>query len=299
MRLPELPPAPAPAQPTKEDALGDARTMWTLFEPIHIVTYFDQRARDRYTAAGLRGFWRGYFAGRAAPLGAVGAAPVIASFYSFAPSMVSRALPEVWSMVAPADVLVARAEGAVEALSGLLVATPVDAVAEAAGLLEAAASTLVPAGRVLGAANAALPSYDNPYARLFQAATTLREHRGDGHIAALVTVGLGPLDVLALRCGMDMSREYMQPARGWTDEEWTECQQRLVDRDLLDGQGMATQAGRDLFRFAEDATNRGAESPWSAVGPAVVARLKELLAPMAEVCGTVVPAGNPIGLPTR
>jgi hypothetical protein len=279
--------------------MGDARTMWTLFEPVHVVTYFDQRARDRFTAAGLRGFWRGYFAGRSAPLGAVGPAPVIASFYSFAPSMVSRALPEVWTMAAPADVLVARAEGAVEALSGLLGDTPVESVNEAAGLLEAAASTLEPGGRVLGAANAALPRYDNPYARLFQAATTLREHRGDGHIAALVTVDLGPMEVLALRCGMDLSRESMQPARGWTDEEWAAGQARLVDRGLLDGAGTATQAGRDLFRFAEDATNRVAETPWAAVGQAAVARLKELLPPMAEACRTVIPAGNPIGVPVR
>ncbi len=279
--------------------MSDARTMWTLFEPIHIVTYFDQRARDRFTAAGLRGFWRGYFAGRSAPLGAIGPAPMIAAYYSFAPSMVSRALPEVWSMAAPADVLVARAEGAVEALSGLLVETPIERVEEAARLLETAVSTLDPAGRVLGAANAALPRYDNPYARLFQAATTLREHRGDGHIAALVTVDLGPIEVLVLRCGMDMSREYLQPARGWTDEEWTACQQRLVDRGLLDSEGTATQAGRDLFRFAEDATNRVAESPWTAVGPGAVARLKELLAPMTDACWTVIPAGNPIGVPVR
>lgn len=278
--------------------MGDARTMWTLFEPIHIVTYFEQRARDRFTAAGLRGFWRGYFAGRSAPLGAVGPAPVIAAFYSFAPQMVSRALPEVWTMAAPEVVLTARREGAVEALSGLLAEIPAAHVGEAVDLLEAAVATLQPAGRVLGAANAALPRNDHPLARLFQAATTLREHRGDGHVAALVTVDLGPLDILALRCGMDLSREYVQPARGWTDEEWAEAEVRLKERGLLDGAGTASQSGRDLFRFAEDATNRTAEAPWVAMGAPAVTRLKELMAPMADACRTVVPAGNPIGLPT-
>ena len=43
--------------------------MWTLFEPVHAVTYFAPEARSAFEAAGLRGFWRGYFAGRAAPLG--------------------------------------------------------------------------------------------------------------------------------------------------------------------------------------------------------------------------------------
>ena len=279
--------------------MGDARAMWILFEPIHVVTYFDQRARDRFIAAGLRGFWRGYFAGRSAPLGAVGAAPIIASFYSFAPSMVSRALPEVWTMATPAEVLAARVMGAVEALSGLLAEAPIEQVEEAAGLLDAAVATLEPAGRVLGAANAALPGYEHPYARLFQAATTLREHRGDGHVAALVTVDLGPLEILALRCGMDMSREYVQPVRGWSDEEWSAAQGRLVDRGLLDRSCAVTHEGRDLFRFAEEATNRAAEAPWNAVGPTAVARLKQLLTPMAAVCRTVLPADSPIGLPTH
>jgi helix-turn-helix protein len=40
--------------------------MWTLFEPVHAVTYFAPEARSAFEQAGLRGFWRGYFAGRAA-----------------------------------------------------------------------------------------------------------------------------------------------------------------------------------------------------------------------------------------
>jgi hypothetical protein len=280
-----------------EHVAGDARSMWTLFEPIHDVTYFDQRALERYTAAGLRGYWRGYFAGRSAPLGPVGAAPVIAAFYSFAPSMVSRALPSVWSMAPPESVLEARAEGAAAALTTLLPDVPTAHVEEAAELLEYAVAVLDPAGHVLGAANAALPPYQNPYARLHQAATTLREHRGDGHVAALVTVGLGPLEVLALRSAMDMSRDWLQPARGWTDEEWDAAQARLVSRGVLDETGTVTTAGRELFGSAEAATNAAAEAPWRAVGAAGVARLKELLTPMAAACWTALPEGNPIGLP--
>ena len=36
-----------------------------------------------------------------------------------------------------------------------------------------------------------LPVPDEPVARLSHAATLLREHRGDGHVAALVTEGIG------------------------------------------------------------------------------------------------------------
>jgi len=201
-------------------------------------------------------------------------------------------------MATPAEVLAARVMGAVEALSGLLAEAPIEQVEEAAGLLDAAVATLEPAGRVLGAANAALPGYEHPYARLFQAATTLREHRGDGHVAALVAHDLGPVEVLALRCGMDISRDWMQAARGWTDAEWTAGQARVVDRGLLDAEGKATDAGRELYAAVEEATNVAAEAPWTALGPDTVARLKQVLRPISVACRAAIPADNPIGLPT-
>ena len=83
------------------DAASTARSMWTLFEPIHAVTYFAPEARSAYEQAGLRGFWRGYFAGRAAPLGAASAAVVTASFFNFAPAFVARAIPGVWELITP------------------------------------------------------------------------------------------------------------------------------------------------------------------------------------------------------
>jgi hypothetical protein len=170
-------------------------------------------------------------------------------------------------------------------------------VTEAADLLEQAVAALEPAGRVLGAANQALPPYQEPLARLWQAATTLREHRGDGHIAALVAAGFGPLEILALRCGMDMNRDMMQLARGWTDEEWSTGQAQAAARGLVDGSGQATADGRDAFQALEDATDRAAAAPWDAVGPAGIARLTELLTPLARACHAVLPVGNPIGLP--
>jgi hypothetical protein len=270
--------------------------MWALYEPIHVVTYFAAQARDALTAAGLRGFWRGYFAGRSAPLGPVGAAPVLASFFSFAPSMVTRALPEVWTMASPEITLKARADGAVAALEVLLTGVPAADVTEAVALLEQATAALEPAGRVLGAANQALPVNEHPLARLWQCATTLREHRGDGHIAALVGVAMGPADVLTLRCGLDLTRASVQPARGWTDQEWTAAETRMNERGWLTADGTVTDAGRDLVQSLEDATDVAAAAPWDALGPAATQRLVELLTPMARACAAVVPVGNPIGL---
>jgi hypothetical protein len=272
-----------------------ARRMWSLFEPIHGVVYFTPDPRPVFEAAGLRGFWRGYFAGRAAPLGAVDAAPVVAAFASFAPGMVARALPDVWQRASPEQALRAREAGSVEALRRLL---PTGFPAgEAAELLEVAVAAADCTGRVLGAANAALPRPDQPLARVWQAATTLREHRGDGHVAALVTYGLDGCAALAWRSGLDLSRDVLQPGRGWTDEEWSAARARLVERGWLDDAGAATAAGAQALRDIEAATDRAAEGPWRALGAERTARLDTLLTPLARACRASIPDANPIGLP--
>src|SRR5688500_880988 len=118
-------------------SIEPVRHLWQLFEPLHAVTYFAPQAKAAFESAGLRGFWRGYFAGRAAPLGAVSAAPVTALFFSFAPAMVARAVPDVWQRASPEQALAARLDGAVRALRAVLPAEP-DRWAEAADLLEPA-----------------------------------------------------------------------------------------------------------------------------------------------------------------
>ncbi|MER7455715.1 hypothetical protein [Micromonospora sp. NPDC126480] len=273
-----------------------ARLMWTHFEPVHAVTYFHPRARAAYEAVGLRGYWRGYFAGRAAPLGATEAAPVVAAFFNFAPHMVQRALPAVWKLATPQEALRARLTGAVQALAELTYELPEAHLVEAADLLEAAADEVEVAGRVLGAANAALPRGDYPLARLWQAATTLREHRGDGHVAALVAADLDPVETLAWRVAVDMSPANLL-GRGWSEEQWTAARGRLAERGWLTSDGEATERGRAGFRAVEDATDAAAARPWRALGPDRTARVRELLDPIARAGHTVIPPGSPIGLP--
>src|SRR5580658_2107138 len=231
-----------------DERLRTARRIWTLVEPVHAVTYFSPEAKSAFKDAGLRGFWRGYFAGRSAPLGAVNAAPVIASFYNFAPSMVTRALPAVWELISPEQALATRAAGATAALRRLLADTHAD-VALAADLLMTALAGLNCSGRVLASANAALPVPDEPVARLWHAATLLREHRGDGHFAALVAAGVDGCESLVLRGGFDDNyRAQVQPLRGWTDEDWERAAARLGQRGWLDPAGRATQEGAIAYR---------------------------------------------------
>ena len=283
------------------DAAQTARSMWTLFEPIHAVIYFTQESRSAFEQAGLRGFWRGYFAGRAAPLGPVGAAVVTASFFGFAPGMVARAIPGVWELVSPADALRTRLAGATDALGRLLPETDVaPQVDRAAELLWGATGELNCAGRVLAAANAALPVPDDGFsalARLWQAATLLREHRGDGHFAALVAAGLDGCESIVLRCGIDLRREDLQPIRGWTDEEWDDARSRLADRGWVGADGTLTAAGREAHAAVEDATDRAAARPWARLRPEASAELAEVLTPIARACASVLPYPSPVGVP--
>ena len=270
-----------------------ARQMWTLVEPVHAVTYFAPEARAAFEAAGLRGFWRGYFAGRAAPLGAAGAGPVGAAFFGFAPAMVRRALPGVWSRATPVQALAARLDGARAALAGVLPGIPIE---EAAVLLRRAADGATFAGRPLAAANADLEWPDDPLGTLWHAATVLREHRGDGHVAALLVAGLDGAESLVWRASLDSSRDVLQPPRGWTDGEWEAAAERLTERGWLAG-GVATGAARAALDTVERQTDALAAEPWRALGDARVARLAELLVPVAGAARSLLPYPNPIGLP--
>ncbi|MEV6926865.1 hypothetical protein AB0M46_20485 [Dactylosporangium sp. NPDC051485] len=261
--------------------LSTERRMWSLFEPVHAVTYFAPAALQAFEEAGLRGFWRGYFAGRTAPMGAVSAGPVIGAFYGFAPGMVHRALPGVWTRITPQAALDARRAGARRALAEAV--TGLDGIEELAGLLREAACAAPCHGRVLGAANAALPWPEDPLEVVWHAATLLREHRGDGHLAALLVEGLDGCESMVWRIAVNggTGRDIAQPARGWTDEEWDAARARLRQRGYLDGEGVASQKSFSAYHIIEELTDQLAAGPWEALGPEATQRCERLLTPLA------------------
>jgi len=254
------------------NAAAVARQMWTLFEPVHVVSYFTPEARAAFEEAGLHGFWRGYFAGRAAPMGQAGAPPVVAAFFVFAPTMVERAIPGVWDLVTQAEALAARQTGAVAAVrrllglkSGDIVPAAVSAVSDE---LAAAAGNLDGAGRALAACNIAL-----------RAGVDRISGGGSGHVAA------------------GWKREQMQPVRGWTDAQWDAADERLTARGLLGGDRAATPAGVALHREIEHSTDQAAARPWTSLGQDRVAALVRLLQPIARACAAAMPFPNPVGVP--
>jgi len=291
---------------TAGERRADAQRLARGLNPYHAVTYFAPEARQAFEDAGLRGFWRGYFAGRAAPMGAVAAPVVTATFYGFAPHFVARAVPAVWELASPADALAARLAG-VDATMRRVLGDDVCASAEmarAAQLAGALATACLDAGRPLGAANRALPVPDELHLALWQATTVLREDRGDAHIAMLAGYGVGGCESQVLMVGIGaLTREWIQGARGWTDEEWADAQERLEARGAVGPDGAATDEGRDLRHVIERRTDDLAATVLDDAGeaglPERVDELLGLVAPFTDaiVDSETVPFPNPVGLP--
>ncbi|MFF9213561.1 MULTISPECIES: hypothetical protein [unclassified Streptomyces] len=280
---------------------GLARALWERYEPVHDLVYFAPEARQAAAGLGLRGFWMGYFALRAAPLGPVSAPVVTSVFYVFHPDRVARALPDAWGYASPREVLAARESAMDAAMTRVLGADTVASpeVAEAAELAWAAAQAAGTAGRVLGAANQAIPAPRLPHVRLWQALTTLREHRGDGHVATLVGHGLGPVAAMVLKAAAGESDAgLLREGRKWDLAAWRAAQEDLRACGLLDATGGLTPEGVALRDAVEAGTDAAAEQPWQALGESAALRLAALLEPLAHrvLAARLIPSGNPVGL---
>ncbi|MEV7901674.1 SCO6745 family protein [Streptomyces anulatus] len=278
------------------------RQMWHLLEPLHAVLYYAPEAFDEAAALGydIEERWASYFAWRVAPLGAVGAEEVVRTFHSFAPVMVERHVPGIWATAAPDVVLAARlraVDRSYRALFGERVEGP--EFAEAAALARRAAEAAGP-GAIggLGPANSGLPWPDVPHLVLWQAATVLREHRGDGHIAALAGAGLDPVESLVSFAAVGAAPAEVFASRGWSAGEWGAARRRLQERGLLAADGTATDAGRELRAKVELRTDEEAAAPWRALGEPGRERLAELLGePWLEVIGSgLLLAENTLGI---
>lgn len=277
-----------------------ARRLWEAIEPVHAVVYFAPQPAEAARRAGLRGFWMSYFASRVAPLGPVSAAAVTAMAYGFAPAMVGRAIPDAWKFADPATVLDARISSAAEALRHHLDRPALASLEELSGLLWQAIAGCRFDGRPLAAAWSHVPRPSDTVASAWLAATIVREHRGDGHVLSAVCAGLRGLDatVTFVATGA-ISREIIQPARGWTDEDWQQSERRLQARGLLDRDGRLTKTGGALRRDVEDQTDRLAAAPVERLGETGVRHAIDLAAPISRhlIDSGLIPVPNPIGAP--
>ncbi len=267
------------------DAHLAGRTARSL-EPLHALGYFAPEVEAAVTGLGVKRGRGAYFASRSAPMGRVGAGTVAATFYVFSPSLVAHFVPEVWEAADPSAVVAARYDGVSCAWRRLLgddVLASAE-VAEAAVLARTAAEACDVAGRPLHAAHADLPWPEDPHLVLFHALTLLREHRGDGHVAALIGAGLSGIEALITHTatGRGFTRQAAQATRGWSDEEWAAALAGLADRGLMTPDERLTDGGERLRTDLETRTDEHGLAPWQALGEAGATRLGELGRPLVR-----------------
>jgi hypothetical protein len=261
-----------------------ARRMYELIEPICLVNFFSDEPNEAMAELGLRTYWDGYFAGRAAPLGRVPAEVVDAAFYNFAEGEVARHVPQVWDTVTPEAAHAARERGCVAALRRILGDLAGTAeLARAAELLATAAVAAPTQGRVMYAGLRALPVPEEPVARLWHAATMLREHRGDGHVAALVSERIGGTEahvLSALDQGIHPPESFGR-IHHLPKARLAAVMAGLRDRGLVDADGRFTEAGRAAKDRIEVLTDALAEAPYDGLDPAALDELVTLLEPIS------------------
>ncbi|MFP5347026.1 MAG: SCO6745 family protein [Actinomycetes bacterium] len=262
-----------------------ARRMFELVEPIGVIPYSADEPNEAMFALGFTNYWDTYFAGRAAPLGScVPAAVVHALFYNFAPGEVARHIPRVWSTTTPEAAIAARQEGCVKALRRLLgdlVDTP--GFARAVELLTKAATSAPLEGRPLYAALRTLPLPEQPVARLFHAASLLREHRGDGHISALMAEGIGGLEAhVLLALDMGISAPAFGRLHHLPSAQLTDLIDKMKDRGLVKDEATFTPAGRQVKNRVEALTDELAVAPYEVLEPGELDELMAALEPLAQ-----------------
>ena len=277
---------------------SEARRAWHLIETVNAVSYFTEECREAATRLGLKGFWMGYFANRASPMGAVPASVVEATFYNFHPSMVRRAIPDAWSFAPVEEVLGARSEAAGRAIKAR--ASEAQALApRVVELLRAVIEAADGAGRPLFSANRDV-EVTGDVEGLWQALTTLREHRGDGHVAVLTEAGLDGCEVhLVAVAASGQDPATYQAARGWSVDEWAHAADRLRDRGLLDATERLTLEGRELHERIERRTDELAIGPYDSLSEAAFGDLLSLLSTLARQIAATgeISYPNPMGLP--
>jgi hypothetical protein len=224
-----------------------------------------------------------------------------AAFFGFHPDRVARALPDAWTYTNPHDAIRVRLAGADAALRRLWGNVTVESqeVVDAADLAWQAASAADTAGRILAAANQALPRPAQPHLALWQATTTLREHRGDGHIAVLLARGVSPVQAHLIKAAAgEADPAVLRESRRWSADAWRSAVEELSATGWLDVAAHLTPAGAAQHDEIEAATDRAAMQPWRALGEPATARLAELVTPLAAaVVGSgILPTSNPVGL---
>lgn len=257
--------------------------VFELIEPIATIT-FSKGPTDEFLALGMRNYWDGYFAGRAAPLGLAPAEVVHAVFYNFADGEVAHHIPWVWGITTPHEAIAVRERGSAAALRqriGDLADSP--GLQRVGDLATRAAVSAPTEGRALYAGLRALAVPREPVARLWHATTLLREHRGDGHNIVLAAHGIGGGEAHVLMAlAMGMRAEEFGRINHLPPAQVVAVVDRLRARGLVDAAGWFSDAGRELRQQIENQTDELARPCYDVLGPEDLDALIAGLEPIAD-----------------
>jgi hypothetical protein len=266
-RLAEAPPPGTAASRTPGRALRDA------IEPIATVCFWAEPAYEQYARNGLD-FLGGYVWGRSCVLGEPEGTVVASAFGVFEPGLVVSLYDAARAACGLAEVRAAKEAGAVVSLRQVL-GEPAG-LGEAVAQLRRAVDATDPYGRTMHAGLTALPWPEDPLGQLWHACTILREHRGDGHLAACVTAGLNGLEANLLTELLVGWEPFAYTAsRGWSPEAMQAGMAALEARGLVAG-GALSDEGRRLRSELEATTDRSVQPVIDALGddlPALVETL--------------------------
>ena len=276
-------PSPPGVVPAPVTGAGPARRLRDAIEPIAMHAVWARRTNERLAGLGLD-FLGGYVWGRAAALGEPDAGVVVSSFGVFEPAMLSGTYEQARATCGRDALLTARTDATVESLSEVLAGADVAPVADR---LAAAIATADVVGRPLFAGLAGQPWPDDAFGRLWRACDLVREHRGDGHIAACIAAGLDPVAMNVLtELWVGMPFGTYSATRGWTPDQLAAAADRLRSDGLLDGDAL-TARGRE-WRDGLEATTDSTQAPLIA---AIGSPLDDIVAQLDEWSGRCIAAG--------
>jgi hypothetical protein len=119
----------------------------------------------------------------------------------------------------------------------------------------------------------------------------LREYRGDGHIALLVTHGLSGIDALITHAAAgDVPAHLLRSSRGWSSEDWDTAVESMRTRGWITGDGdlAFTAWGSTQRQEIEDQTDVLASAPYIALGEEGCAELRTLARPWSKIFSEVL-----------
>lgn len=281
------------------------RTATKRLDTLHASSYFSPIMSASYEQAGLPRSAH-YFAARASALGAVSAELVAATFFSFNPTLIAQIVPSCWESASPEQIHTARLRGVRSLMDSL--SASFDDEDQASSLYDAATrlrENLTPviggqdlSGRSLYAAHRS--ALDNEFSQTAQSeplfdlwvtTTLIREFRGDGHIAALVSHGIQGLEASVLDCatGRAWRPSAARRSRGWSEEDWRAAATNLAAQGLLSDESdiaSLTVTGEDLKESVEATTDLSVAAAWSQIDDDALAEVREDAKLIAEAVAT-------------